>query len=186
MADKEDHVLLVDQNDRVIGREEKLKAHVDALLHRAFSIFIFRKVDENCELLLQKRADHKYHSGGKWANSCCSHPKADETLDEAVERRLSEELGIKCKLEHHGYFIYKDKVGKNLIEHELDHVFSGWFPGGKISLDPDEISEICWMSIRDVEEKYKSDPELFAVWFKPAWERIKEKGVLKDYINELR
>ena len=116
-------VILVDKNDRQLGLMEKQEAHVKGLLHRAFSIFIFNKDNK---LLLQKRALQKYHSGGLWTNTCCSHPRENETTVEAAHRRLNEEMGMECKLELKFNFIYKAQLDNNLFEHEFDHVFF-WF-----------------------------------------------------------
>ena len=116
-------VILVDKHDRQMGLMEKQEAHVKGLLHRAFSIFIFNKDNK---LLLQKRAFKKYHSGGLWTNTCCSHPRENETTIDAAHRRLNEEMGMECKLELKFNFIYKAQLDNNLYEHEFDHVFFGF------------------------------------------------------------
>ena len=116
-------VILVDRKDHKIGLMEKQEAHIKGLLHRAFSVFVFNK---NNELLLQKRALHKYHSGGLWTNTCCSHPRENENTLDAANRRLQEEMGVSCKLEFKFNFIYKASLDNKLFEHEFDHVFFGF------------------------------------------------------------
>ena len=116
-------VILVDKNDRQVGLMEKQEAHIKGLLHIAFSIFIFNTKNE---LLLQKRATQKYHSGGLWTNTCCSHPRENESTIDAAYRRLNEEMGMICDLKFKFNFIYKAKLDNNLYEHELDHVFFGF------------------------------------------------------------
>jgi len=119
-------VVLVDENDNEIGVEEKINAHRKGLLHRAFSIFVFNSKNE---LLLQKRAADKYHSGGLWSNTCCSHPRPGENLKDAAHRRLQEEMGFDCSLREVFSFLYKKSFDNGLTEHELDHVFFGKFDG---------------------------------------------------------
>src|SRR4030042_2763439 len=119
-------IILVDENDREIGTEEKLKTHEQGKLHRAFSIFVF---NSKGELLLQRRAKGKYHSGGLWTNTCCSHPREGEKLEEAVHRRLKQEMGLDCPLKEAFSFIYKVRFENGLFEHELDHVFIGRVDG---------------------------------------------------------
>ena len=116
---KEERVILVDENDIAIGDMEKMEAHHKGELHRAFSVFIFNSKNE---LLLQRRALNKYHSGGLWTDSCCSHPRVNEDLLKAAERRLVEEIGIKTKLEEVFSFIYRADLDNNLIEIGRAHV----------------------------------------------------------------
>ena len=118
----EEKVILVDKNDNQVGLMPKLEAHEKGILHRAFSVFIF---NNKYQLLLQKRASSKYHSGGLWTNTCCSHPREDEDILDAANRRLDEEMGIKTSLRKVYDFIYEAKLDNNLIEHEFDHVFYG-------------------------------------------------------------
>ena len=115
-------VILVDKTDNPIGEMEKQEAHIKGVLHRAFSIFIF---NSKGEVLLQQRAFHKYHSGGLWTNTCCSHPRNGETTIQAANRRLKEEMGMSCALTEEFTFIYKAKLDNDLYEHELDHVLFG-------------------------------------------------------------
>ena len=133
----EDQLILVDYDDQETGSMGKLEVHQKHLLHRAFSVFIFN----GGKVIIQRRADHKYHSGGKWANTCCSHPRAGETLEEAVQRRLKEEAGIECPVKEAGSFIYYAPFDDGLAEYEYDHVFVGEY-GGAFSPDPEEAQEI--------------------------------------------
>jgi len=155
-------VILVDKNDKEIGREEKIKAHERGELHRAFSIFVFNPKNE---LLLQKRAKAKYHSPGLWTNTCCSHPRAGETLKKAAHRRLKEEMGFDCELKKIFSFIYKAEVGPKLFEHEYDHVFIGRFTG-RPNPNPDEVEDCKWLSIKEIKEDIDKNPRKYAPWLK--------------------
>jgi isopentenyl-diphosphate Delta-isomerase len=155
-------VILVDENDQEIGLMEKQEAHEKALLHRAFSVMVFNKKGE---MLLQQRAINKYHSGGLWTNTCCSHPRAGETTLEAAHRRLKEEMGFDCDLHLHQSFIYKAPFENGLTEHEFDHVFVGNY-----DLNPDynleEVASYKWISLEDLKQQLAEDPSQFTVWFK--------------------
>lgn len=163
-------VILVDKKDRKIGIEEKIKAHLEGKLHRAFSIFVFNKKGE---LLIQKRAKSKYHSGGLWANSCCSHPRPKENLREATKRRLKEEMGIESKLKEIFSLRYKIKVG-NLIENEIDHVFIGRFDGNPRP-NKKEVEDWKWVSLYDLKKDIKKKPEEYTQWFKIILPRLLKK-----------
>ncbi len=154
-------IILVDKTDKQIGSEEKIKVHKEGRLHRAFSIFIF---SSDGKMLLQQRAKTKYHSGGLWTNACCSHPRAGESLEEAVHRRLKEEMGFGCELKKIGEFIYNLKVG-DLIEHEYDHVFVGRYDG-KITPNPSEADAFKWIDIDELKKDMKKRPERYTEWFK--------------------
>jgi len=117
------NVVLVDENDNAIGEMEKLTAHKQGQLHRAFSVFIF---NDKGELLLQQRASHKYHGAGLWTNTCCSHPQSGEDVGSSAQERLNYEMGLKCDLKFVDSFIYNEQVENNLIEHELNYVFIGY------------------------------------------------------------
>ena len=158
-------VILVDRNDQEVGIMEKIQAHREGVLHRAFSIFIF---NSNGQMLLQKRAENKYHSGGLWTNSCCSHPRPGERIQEAAYRRLDEEFGFTTSLEFAFSFIYKAGLDNDLTEHELDHVFIGWSDDIPVP-DPDEISEWRYVDVHDIVEEMESSPEKFTEWFKIAF-----------------
>lgn len=158
-------VILVDRDDKEQGFMEKQKAHELGLLHRAFSIFIFESSQSDLKLLLQKRAHHKYHCAGLWTNSCCSHPLPNESLKDAVNRRLNEELGFSCDLQKTGSFIYKSKLDNALIEHEYDHVFIGSYAGQTIKANPDEVEVVEWCSCSELIDNKKQYEEQFTPWF---------------------
>ena len=165
----EEKVVLVSENDEVLGLMEKMQAHENGLLHRAFSVFLFNK---NGDMLLQKRASEKYHSPEQWTNACCSHPRNGETYEEAAKRRINEELGIDCELQKKFWFIYKADVGQNLWEHELDHVFTGIYEG-EFNLNKEEVAEVRYISIKKLDEEIKQNPEYFTEWFKIILEEYK-------------
>ncbi len=168
----EEQVVLVTPQDEVLGQMGKMQAHHEGVLHRAFSVFLFNKKGE---MLLQKRADSKYHSPGEWTNACCSHPRWGETYKEAAERRLQEELGISTNITPKFHFLYKADVGGNLIEHELDHVFVGEYEG-EFNLNPEEVSEIRYLTMEDLISELDRNPEKFTPWF---------KIILKEYQDHL-
>ncbi len=156
-------VILVDEKDRPVGVMEKLQAHKrGGSLHRAFSVFIFN--DEG-ELLLQRRSRTKYHSGGLWTNTVCSHPRPGELTHEAAERRIPEEMGFKTNVEHIGEFIYRADVGNGLTEFEYDHVFAGIFNGNPYP-NPEEAEDWKWMDFVDVISDVKKHPEKYTAWFR--------------------
>ncbi|KAA3609306.1 MAG: isopentenyl-diphosphate Delta-isomerase [Calditrichaeota bacterium] len=163
-----DYVILVDKKDQQIGIEEKMDAHKSGKLHRAFSVLLFNKAGE---LLLQRRALDKYHSPGLWTNTCCSHPRPGENIQQAAKRRLIEELGIQCSFKKIFDFIYKTTFDYGLIEHELDHVLVGEFEG-EIKPNPSEVMEIRWQSLGDLYEEIKSYPDRFTIWFQIMIEKI--------------
>ena len=159
----EEQVVLISENDEVLGLMDKMQAHENGLLHRAFSVFLF---NEKGEVLLQKRAAEKYHSPNQWTNAVCSHPREGETYLEAAQRRLKEELGIEAmELSPKFHFIYKADVGGNLWEHELDHVFTGNYDGN-FSLNEEEVSEIRYITMEALDAEMESNPENFTEWFK--------------------
>lgn len=158
----EELVVLVDETDNPIGLMEKQQAHVAGLLHRAFSVFVF---NPKGELLLQQRAADKYHSPLLWTNTCCSHPRENETYLEAAHRRLQEEMGFDCELEGKFHFIYKAQLEEKLFEHELDHVFTGFYDG-EISINKEEVADYQWISMEDLISDMKSNPENYTVWFR--------------------
>ena len=158
----EEQVVLVNEQDEVLGLMEKMQAHENGILHRAFSVFLF---NGKGEMLLQKRAAGKYHSPNQWTNAVCSHPRIDETYLEGAKRRLKEELGIEAELSEKFNFVYKADVGQNLWEHELDHVFTGNFEG-EVHLNADEVSEIRYISMEDLDREMTASPQNFTEWFK--------------------
>ncbi len=170
-----DELICVDVFDKEVGRATKEECHRKALLHRAFSVFIVN----NGKMLLQRRAEGKYHSGGLWANACCSHPRADEVLDDAVQRRLREELGIQCQCKEIASFIYHHKFDHSLYEFEYDHVFIGSY-NGKVSPDPQEIMETKWIGFRELAHSLMTQPEIYAVWFLTAAPKVLNE-IIKIY-----
>ncbi len=162
------YVILVDDCDQEIGIEEKLAAHQTGQLHRAFSIFVFRKKDSTYELLLQQRNLQKYHSAGLWTNTCCSHPKPGEQLTTSAKNRLNEEMGIEVELTEVGAFIYKADVGNYLVEHEYDHVLVGFTDQSIININHDEAAAYRWVEINSLVNELKSNPTQFTSWFKQA------------------
>jgi len=165
----EEYVVLVDPEDQVTGMMEKQQAHINGLLHRAFSVFLF---NNKGEMLLQKRASGKYHSPLKWTNAVCSHPRMEETYLEGAKRRVKEELGIKTDLSEKFSFIYKADVGNGLWEHELDHVFVGTFED-EFHLNKEEVEEVRYVSIEDLDREMSENPENFTEWFKIILEEYK-------------
>jgi isopentenyl-diphosphate delta-isomerase len=167
---KKDWIILVDQADREIGVMEKMEAHARGVLHRAFSIFIFNKKGE---MLLQQRADDKYHSGGQWANACCSHPCPGEDISAAVHRRLSEELGFDTSLEKIFDFIYKATLENNLTEHEFDHVYAGEFDG-PVVFNTLEVKAVQFLPVTEIKNQMAANPGIFTPWFRIAFPRVVE------------
>ena len=155
-------VVLVDQNNKRIGIMEKLKAHVEGNLHRAFSIFVF---NSKGELLIQQRAKTKYHSSSLWSNTVCSHPRPDEEYHKATHRRLMEEMGFDCKLKKLFCFIYKSELGNGLIENEYDCVFRGSYDG-EIKTNPKEVMKYRWINLDELKEDIKKSPDKYSVWLK--------------------
>jgi len=162
----EEKVILVDKNDNQVGLMPKLEAHEKGVLHRAFSIFIF---NSKYELLLQKRAYSKYHSGGLWTNTCCSHPREGEDILDAANRRLDEEMGIKTSLRKVYDFIYKAELDNQLTEHEFDHVFYGVFDNDPI-LNKDEAEDFKWVDMETLNNDIIKNEDNYTVWFKIAFE----------------
>ena len=162
----EEKVILVDKNDNQVGLMPKLEAHEKGLLHRAFSIFIF---NSRYELLLQKRASSKYHSGGLWTNTCCSHPREGEDTLDAANRRLDEEMGIKTSLRKVYDFIYKAELDNQLTEHEFDHVFYGVCDRDP-KLNKDEAEDFKWIDMETLNNDIIKNEDNYTVWFKIAFE----------------
>ncbi|KUJ52330.1 isopentenyl-diphosphate Delta-isomerase [Chryseobacterium sp. JAH] len=165
----EEYVVLVNSEDKVLGLMEKQQAHINGLLHRAFSVFLF---NNQGEMLLQKRASEKYHSPNQWTNAVCSHPRDGETYLEGAKRRVNEELGIETELSEKFNFIYKADVGGGLWEHELDHVFTGTYDD-KFSLNQNEVEEVRYISMADLDREISEHPEYFTEWFKIILEEYK-------------
>ena len=163
-------VILVDEQDRPLGTMGKMEVHEKALLHRAFSVFIF---NDNGQMLLQKRAAKKYHSANLWTNACCSHPKPAENTLQAAAKRLQEEMGFTTSIKKAFDFTYKTSFDNGLTEHEFDHVFVGKF-SGTIQANPDEVGDYCYMSMAEIKASILSSPDKYTVWFKIAFPRVEE------------
>ena len=161
-----ENVILVDEKDNQVGLMPKLEAHQKGLLHRAFSVFIF---NSDYELLLQKRASSKYHSGGLWTNSCCSHPRDGEDTIDAANRRLYEEMGIKTSLRKVFDFIYKAELDNNLTENEFDHVFYGVYNNDPV-INIEEADDFKWIDMETLRNDIDNNPDQFTVWFKIAFD----------------
>jgi isopentenyl-diphosphate delta-isomerase len=159
---KEEQVILVNEKDEPIGLMNKLEAHEKAVLHRAFSVFILNGKNE---IMLQQRANHKYHSPLLWTNTCCSHQRAGETNIEAGTRRLMEEMGFTAELKELFHFIYKAPFDNGLTEHELELVIIGYYIEEPI-INSVEVESWKWMGIEEVKNDMKQNPEIYTVWFK--------------------
>lgn len=178
MSSKTDeYVVCVNEHDEPTGRMEKMEAHVKGVLHRAFSVHLYRYDQGQLQFLLQKRAQHKYHSAGLWSNACCSHPRWNEPILDACHRRLREELNIETPIQLHtaGTFIYRAQLDHGLIEHELDHVMYGCFHGETPHPNMDEASELKWFSV----DAITSDALPLTAWFDAVHTRVMQYGLHK-------
>ncbi len=158
----EEHVILVNEKDEQIGLMPKMEAHEKAVLHRAFSVFIFNDKDE---LMLQQRAVDKYHSPGLWTNTCCSHQRDGESNIEAGKRRLKEEMGFVTNLKESISFIYKAPFDNGLTEHEFDHVLLGKYNDDP-NINSKEVASWKWMSLEHIKVDVRLHPEIYTEWFK--------------------
>ena len=165
----DEFVVLVDEQDQQLGIMEKMAAHIVPRLHRAFSVFIF---NSKGELLLQQRAFSKYHSPGLWTNTCCSHPRNGEMVGKAAERRLLEEMGLRCEMKEIFTFTYKAPVGLGLIEHEFDHVFFGQCDQEPI-INLEEVAAWKYMSLDDIATDMKAHPDSYTEWFKISFDEVR-------------
>ncbi|WP_372756174.1 isopentenyl-diphosphate Delta-isomerase [Mariniflexile sp.] len=167
---EEEKVILVNEKDEQIGTMPKMEAHEKALLHRAFSVFVF---NDKKELMLQQRAAHKYHSPLLWTNTCCSHQRVGESNIQAGKRRLMEEMGFVVDLEESISFIYKAPFDNGLTEHEFDHILIGHFNETPI-INPDEVASWKWMPLEAVKHDILKHPELYTEWFKIIFDKFYE------------
>ena len=165
-----DEVILVDERDVPLGRMEKMEAHRRALLHRAFSVFVF---SSRGEMLLQRRAMDKYHSAGLWTNACCSHPRPGEDTAKAAGRRLYEELGFTMPLEKAFEFTYRSEFDNGLTEYEFDHVYTGVYDGDVYS-NPAEVSEHIWLRPEEIRRRLEEAPQQWTSWFRLAFPMVCE------------
>tara|TARA_R110001583_G_scaffold4351_4_gene25263 strand:- start:21698 stop:22216 length:519 start_codon:yes stop_codon:yes gene_type:complete len=167
---KEEQVILVNEKDEQIGLMPKMEAHEKALLHRAFSVFVFNNKNE---LMLQQRAAEKYHSPLLWANTCCSHQRDGESNLVAGKRRLQEEMGFVCELEEKTSFIYKAPFDNGLTEHELDHIMVGIY-NDEPNINKDEVESYKWMSLEAIKNDIDAQPEIYTAWFKIIFDKYYE------------
>jgi isopentenyl-diphosphate Delta-isomerase len=167
---EEKQVILVNEQDVQAGYMEKIAAHKKGLLHRAFSIFIF---NSKGEMLLQQRALNKYHSGGLWTNSCCSHPQPGEDILVSAEKRLQDEMGFTTKLKKIFDFVYRAEFNNGLTEYEFDHVFAGEYEGA-VTYNKEEVMDYCYKNMEEVRHLLKEYPGKFTEWFHLAFPKIEE------------
>lgn len=163
-------VILVDEKDNECGKAEKMRAHQEGKLHRAFSVFIF---NEKGEMLLQQRALNKYHSGGLWTNACCSHPSPGEKTSDAALRRMNEEMGFQTPIHKIFDFVYKVTFGNGLTEHEFDHVFAGSYTGD-ISYNKEEVMAVCYKPMSVISADLLKNPSGYTAWFHLAFPKVEE------------
>lgn len=161
-------VILVDENDHVVGAMEKMEAHQKGLLHRAFSVFIF---NNKGEMLLQQRSIHKYHSAQLWSNACCSHPVPGESILNAAHRRLQEEMGFDTALTTAFSFVYKTSFDNGLVEYEFDHVLIGYYDGD-IKPDSHEVNDYCFMKMEAVKESLEHHQHKYTYWFTQVFPKL--------------
>ena len=176
-----ERVILVDEQNRALGTAEKLSAHAEGRLHRAFSVFVF---DRAGRLLLQRRARAKYHSGGLWSNTACGHPRPLEPTAAAARRRLREEMGFDCELTEAFGFVYRAELDNDLVEHEYDHVFVGTFDG-EPAPDPSEVEGWRWLSVGELRRELREHPRDFTYWLRQAlglseWQRLEASLSLRS------
>ncbi|MFN4024814.1 MAG: isopentenyl-diphosphate Delta-isomerase [Hyphomonas sp.] len=160
MNDQHEQVILVDEADRAVQPGDKWNIHRQGLLHRAFSIFIF---NSHGDCLIQKRAAGKYHSAGKWANSCCGHPRPGEATGKAARRRLEEETGLRVPLYFGFKARYVARLDNEMIENEIPHLYFGRSET-EPSPNPDEIEAIDWISLTRLEADIRQRPDRYAAW----------------------
>lgn len=164
----EEYIQLLNANNETVGTIEKMKAHWEGALHRAVSVFIF---NSNGQMLLQQRAAGKYHSPGLWSNACCTHPRLDETPQLAAQRRLQEEMGLECVLEHKFDFLYKAELENGMIEHEFDHVYFGYTNATPLP-DNEEVAEWDYLPFTEIYSQLQQQPEKFTIWFRLLFHQL--------------
>jgi len=164
----EEQLILVDEQDNEVGTMGKLEAHLKGKLHRCFSIFIF---NSQGELMLQRRAEDKYHSGGLWTNTCCGHPRPGEKTEDAVHRRLAFEMGFDCPMKEVHTFLYKAELDNGVTEHEFDHVFVGTYDENP-QPNADEAGGWKWIGVEELKQDFKEAPEKYTYWFKLSFDDV--------------
>jgi isopentenyl-diphosphate delta-isomerase len=168
-------VILVDPDDNVVGEEEKLRAHALGVLHRAVSVFV---ADPAGHLILQQRHAGKYHSGGLWSNTACTHPQPGESVAEAAARCLSEEMGLSAVLQPAFRFSYRASVSREMVEHEYDHVFVGEVAAVPRP-SPQEVQAWGVVAPNVITMEMAAIPEKFTPWFRiafPLYQRWSDQG----------
>lgn len=166
-----EYVILVNENDEPMGLMEKMEAHEKALCHRAFSVFV---INNKKEILIQQRANHKYHCPSMWANTCCSHPRDGEKTIDAAHRRLMEEMGFDTDIEEIFSFHYKAEFDNGLTEHEYDHVFFGNYDGD-INFNEDEVMDYKWISWDALMEDVEKNEAIYTPWFLIILDEVKKR-----------
>lgn len=169
--DSTNKVVLVDDDGNRIGECEKMRAHLEGKHHLAFSVFLF---DLDGRWLLQKRAEDKYHSGGLWSNTCCSHPGPGEDLHEAAMKRLQQEMGIECEISEAFVFTYRAELDGGLVEHETDQVFIGEFDGDPVP-NPAEASDWKWVDTDSLQRDIAENPESYSAWFRICHKQVMDR-----------
>lgn len=172
-------VVLVNEADEMIGLAEKMQAHEQGLLHRAFSVFILRKHNQKFEVLLQQRNANKYHCGALWTNTCCSHPRAGEGIQAGAERRLKEEMGMSTNLTVIDSFTYRAEFSNGLTEHEYDHVLIGYYDGKPIIFNPEEVQDCRWVTLTELQQHLIEQPEIYTPWLQPAL------NIVQKYLEQI-
>jgi len=168
-------VILDDSNDNQIGLAEKMQAHEQGLLHRAFSVFIIRSSVNGHEILMQQRNINKYHCGGLWTNTCCSHPRDQENIIQAAQRRLQEEMGLQISdLQEIGAFTYRSAFNNGLVEHEYDHVLLGKYNDAEIVVNIAEVQDFKWMALNAIETALVVEPDIYTPWLGPALNIVRQ------------
>ena len=164
-------IALVNQQDEITGYQEKLKVHQDGILHRAFSVVV---INREGQWLMHRRALDKYHSGGAWTNTCCSHLKSGESMLDAAQNRLSSEMGISAHPEFVESFHYKATFDNGLIENEIDHIFIAYWDGSP-KPDPEEVMDWKWCHPEEIEKELASRGEVFTPWFPLVFNLLKPR-----------
>lgn len=167
---QKEKVILVDEWDQEIGIEEKVKVHREGKLHRAFSIFVLNSAGK---LLLQKRAKTKYHSGGLWTNTCCSHPRPEESIADAAHRRLQEEMGFDCELRKIFSFTYNAKLDNDVYENEYDHVLLGTYDG-EPRPSREEVDDWKWIDLDELREDLRENPDRYTYWLRICFDKVSQ------------
>ena len=162
------NVILVNVDDEAIGVAEKLQAHQQGWLHRAFSVFALRKKESKWQVLLQQRHPDKYHCGGLWSNTCCSHPLPNENILTAATRRLQQEMGFSMPLNMVGKFMYKVEFENGLIEHEVDHVLFGYIDRDLFTVNDEEVADYAWVELDTLEKDVLENPKHYTPWLAEA------------------